>query len=82
MAKQKTLNVKIGDSVRILSGFHKNEIGKVIKTYKKTGKITVKGINMKFKHVKPQNDNESGEIKQFEAPIHHSNAMLYLQEKS
>jgi ribosomal protein L24 len=37
------------------------------------GKIIVKGINFKFKHVKPNTENEIGEIKQFEAPIHHSN---------
>jgi ribosomal protein L24 len=35
----------------------------------KNGKIIVKGINFKFKHVKPNTENEIGEIKQFEAPI-------------
>ena len=78
MIKQKNLHVKVGDSVRILSGFHKDEIGEVLKTNKKTGKIIVKGINSKFKHVKPQSENESGEIKQFEAPIHHSNVAINL----
>ena len=43
---------------------------------KKTGKIIVKGINFKFKHSKPRTENEVGEIKQFEAPIHHSNVTL------
>jgi ribosomal protein L24 len=42
------------------------------------GKIIVKGINFKFKHVKPNTENEIGEIKQFEAPIHHSNVKLNL----
>ena len=76
MKKQKNLHVKVGDSVKILSGFYKNEIGEVIKTNTKTGKITIKGVNFKFKHIKPQSENESGEIKQFEAPIHHSNVIL------
>ena len=46
------------------------------------GKIIVKGINFKFKHVKPNTENEIGEIKQFEAPIHHSNVKLNLKEVS
>jgi len=81
MPKQK-LHVKVGDSVRIISGFHKNDIGEIIKLNKKTGKVVVKGINFKFKHMKPQSETESGEIKQFEAPIHHSNVTLNLQEIS
>ena len=76
MLKQKKLHVKIGDPVTIISGFHKNETGEVIKINKKTGKIVVKGINFKFKHIKPNTENEIGEIKQFEAPIHHSNVKL------
>jgi ribosomal protein L24 len=38
-------------SVRVISGFHKNETGEIIKINKKTGKVVVKGINFKFKHV-------------------------------
>jgi large subunit ribosomal protein L24 len=76
MPKKQKLHVKVGDTVRILSGFHKNETGEVIQINKKTGKIVVKGINFKFKHVKPNTGNEIGEIKQFEGPIHHSNVKL------
>jgi large subunit ribosomal protein L24 len=82
MAKRKKLHVKIGDSVTILSGFHKNENGEVLKINRETGKIIVKGINFKFKHLKPNTENEIGEIKQFEAPIHHSNVKLNLKELS
>ena len=76
MSKQQKLHVKVGDQVTILSGFHKNETGEVLKINKKTGKIIVQGINFKFKHVKPTTDNEIGEIKQLEAPIDHSNVKL------
>jgi large subunit ribosomal protein L24 len=55
---------------------------KLLKLIKKTGKVVVKGINFKFKHVKPNTENEIGEIKQFEAPIHHSNVKLNLKEVS
>ena len=81
--KQKMkMHVKMGDTVMITSGFHKNETGEIIKINKRTGRIIVKGINFKFKHIKPNTENEIGEIKQFEAPIHHSNVKLNLTEVS
>ena len=81
--KQKMkMHVKMGDTVMITSGFHKNETGEIIKINKRTGRIIVKGINFKFKHIKPNTENEIGEIKQFEAPIHHSNVKLNLTDVS
>ena len=82
MSKKQKIHVKVGDIVLIISGFHKNETGEIMKINKKTGKVLVKGINFKFKHVKPNTENEIGEIKQFEAPIHHSNVRLNLKEVS
>jgi large subunit ribosomal protein L24 len=76
MSKNKNWHVKIGDSVKVISGFDKNKTGEITKIYKTTGKILVKGVNYKFKHIKPNTENEVGEIKQFEAPIHHSNVKL------
>jgi ribosomal protein L24 len=42
MPKKKKLNVKIGDIVRVISGFHKNEIGEVLKINPTNGKIILK----------------------------------------
>lgn len=82
MSNKQKLPIKVGDKVTVISGFHKNETGEVIQINRKTGKIVVKGINFKFKHVKPKTENEIGEIKQFEAPINHSNVKLNLKELS
>ena len=79
MPKKIKVHVKIGDIVRIISGFHKNETGEVLKINRKTGKLLIKGINFKFKHIKPTAENEIGEIKQFEAPIDSSNVKLNLK---
>ena len=76
------MRIKIGDQVTVISGFHKNESGEVIKINKKTGKIILQGINFKFKHIKPNTENEIGEIKQLEAPIHYSNVKLNFKEIS
>jgi large subunit ribosomal protein L24 len=82
MSKKQKIHVKVGDIVIIISGFHKNETGEIMKINKNTGKVFVKGINFKFKHVKPNTENEIGEIKQLEAPIHHSNVRLNLKKVS
>jgi len=80
MSKQQKVHIKVGDQVKVISGCNKNETGEVIKVNRKTGKIIVQRINFKFKHVKPTTDNEIGEIKQIEAPIHHSNVKLNLND--
>lgn len=72
----KKVHVRVGDNVKIITGFDKNKMGKVVKIDNKTGKIIVKGINYKFKHIKPNNKTEVAEIKQIEAPIDHSNVKL------
>tara|TARA_B100000780_G_C20986133_1_gene394213 strand:+ start:76 stop:321 length:246 start_codon:yes stop_codon:yes gene_type:complete len=80
MSIKQKLHVKIGDSVKIISGSEKNKTGEVVKIYKTNGKIVVKGINLRFKHIKPNKKNETGEKKQFEAAIHHSNVKLNLKK--
>ena len=76
MNKRAKISIKVGDKVQIISGFHKSESGEVLKVNRKTGEVLIKGINLKFKHIKSTSDNEVGEIKQFEAPVHHSNVKL------
>jgi len=66
--------IKKGDQVKIITGSEKNKISKVIKIYKKSGKILVKNINFKIKYKKSNTNNKP--IK-FEAPIHHSNVKLF-----
>lgn len=80
MRKKQKMHVKVGDNVKIISGFDKNKTGEVIKIYSDTGKILVKGINLKFKHVQPATEDDVGEIKQIEAPIHHSNVKVIFKE--
>ena len=82
MPKKQKIHIKVGQTVRILTGSSKNETGKVIKINRKQGTVVVKGINFKFKHIKPKTENEIGEIKRFEAPIHYSNVKINLKERS
>ena len=75
------MHVKKGDKVQIISGREKGKIGEIIKSIPKESKVVVKGVNVKTKHVKPQQEGESGQIVTFEAPIHSSNVMLYSEKE-
>jgi large subunit ribosomal protein L24 len=72
-----TMHVKKGDTVQVISGRDKGKVGEIVRTLPKLSKVVVKGVNIKTKHVKPQQEGETGQIVTFEAPIHSSNVMLY-----
>lgn len=71
------LHVKKGDTVQVIAGKEKGKVGEILQTFPKLSKVLVKGVNIKTKHVKPQQEGESGQITTVEAPIHSSNVMLY-----
>jgi large subunit ribosomal protein L24 len=70
------LRITKGDSVRIMRGDDKGKTGEVIRVFPKTGRITVKGVNIVKRHRKARRAEEKSEIIELEAPIHHSNVML------
>lgn len=57
-----------GDQVKILLGKDKGRIGEVIKSFPKTNKIIVKGLNMFKKHIKAQN-GQKGTISEKERSL-------------
>jgi large subunit ribosomal protein L24 len=71
------MHVKKGDTVQVISGHDKGKVGEILRTLPKVSKVVIKGVNLRTKHVKPQQEGESGQIVTFEAPIHSSNVMLY-----
>ncbi|HIK56631.1 MAG TPA: 50S ribosomal protein L24 [Synechococcales cyanobacterium M55_K2018_004] len=82
MAKSTTkrrfkMHVKKGDTVQVIAGSEKGKVGEILRVFPETSKVVVKGVNVRTKHVKPQQEGESGQIQTFEAPIHSSNVMLY-----
>jgi large subunit ribosomal protein L24 len=68
------MRLKIGDNVKVISGNDKGKFGEITDLTKSL--VTVKGINIRTKHIKPATKEKSGEIVQQEAPIHISNIML------
>lgn len=76
-AQRHKMHVKTGDTVQIIAGKDKGKVGEIIRAIPKTSQVVVKDVNIRTKHVKPQQEGESGKIITFEAPIHSSNVMLY-----
>lgn len=75
------MHVKTGDTVQVITGRDKGKVGEIIKTLPRLSKVVVRDVNVRTKHVKPQQEGESGRIITFEAPIHSSNVMLYSQKE-
>nr|WP_144053362.1 50S ribosomal protein L24 [Xenococcus sp. PCC 7305] len=75
------MHVKKGDNVQVISGRDKGKVGEILQVLPKSSKVVVKGVNIRTKHVKPQQEGESGQISTFEAPVHSSNVMLYSEKE-
>ena len=73
MAKFK---IKKGDKVKVIAGNNKGTEGTVLKIHTLSNRVTVEGVQIIKKHVKPSASNPNGGILEREAPIHISNVML------
>ena len=58
---------------QIIAGHDKGKVGTITKVLTTTGEVVVEGVNIKTKHVAPKVENEAGQIKKYEFPVHHSN---------
>jgi large subunit ribosomal protein L24 len=63
------IRLKRDDNVVVLSGKHKGKTGKVVATHPKDNKVTVEGINIIKKAIKPTRTNPQGGIIEVTKPI-------------
>ena len=75
-AERVKLHVSTGDTVKVMRGDDKGHVGKVLRVYRKTGRVVVEGANIVKRHRKARTAEEQGGIIDFPAPIHASNVML------
>lgn len=75
MKNNKNKRFKEGDIVTIISGKDKGKKGKII-NISCNNQLKVEGINIQTKHIKPKQNEEKGEIKKIEGPIHQSNVKI------
>ena len=76
------MKLKVGDKVRVITGKDKGKEGKITHTFKNENKVIVEGLNMVKKHVKPNNNNQTGGIIDMEAKIDASNVMFLDNNKT
>jgi large subunit ribosomal protein L24 len=74
----KKLNIKKGDTVKVIAGVSKGQEGIVLKVIPSTSRVILEGdgIRKDSKHTKPNATNQEGGIIKQDAAIHISNVML------
>ena len=65
-----------GMTVKVISGNHKGQSGKVLDVFPKKMKAIVEGVNFRKRSIRPTQDNPSGGYVDREAPLHLSNLMV------
>ena len=71
------IRLKKGDTVMVRTGKYKGKTGKVLATHPRENKVTVEGINIVKKHVKPNRANPQGGIVELTKPIDVSKVGMY-----
>jgi len=74
--KQPKLNIRKGDTVKVIAGDDKGKTGKVLEVLLEKRRALVEGVNIVTKHTKPSAGKPEGGIKKVEASIHISNLQL------
>jgi large subunit ribosomal protein L24 len=77
----KKLHVKKGDKVAVISGMWKSkEPREVIEVDAPRGRVTVRGVNLRWKNTRKSAQNPKGERVQKEFPIAASNVLLWSEK--
>jgi large subunit ribosomal protein L24 len=71
-----SMNIKKGDTVKVIAGKDKGAQGKVISVLREEQRVIVEGVNRVKRHTKATQQGGAGGIITAEAPIHVSNVML------
>lgn len=70
------MNVKKGDSVKILSGKEKGKSGKILEVFPKDNRLTVEGLNIRVRFSRPKRQGEKGQRLELPAAMNASKVML------
>jgi len=70
------MNIKKNDTVKILTGKDKGKTGKVLQVLPAEDKVSIEGLNLLIKHMRPSRKGEKGQRLEFPAFIKASNVAL------
>lgn len=69
----KALNVKKGDTVRVLTGKDKGKEGKILKSLPKLSRVVVEGVGLVKRRQRATREGQKGQVVTRPLPIHVSN---------
>ena len=70
------MHIRVDDIVVVIAGDDKGKRGKVLSVNRENGKVTVQGINLVYRHLKPSRGNPQGGRLSKEMPLNASNVQL------
>jgi large subunit ribosomal protein L24 len=70
------MKIKKNDKVKILNGKDRGKTGKVLQVFPNEGRVSVEGLNILIKHLRPQKRGEKGQRIEFPGLINISNVVL------
>jgi large subunit ribosomal protein L24 len=76
--RRETKKIRNGDKVMAISGNERGQVGSVLRVLGE--KAVVQGLNVRKKHLKPNQANPKGSIVEFEKPIHISNLRVCTED--
>ncbi len=84
--KRRSLKIRSGDQVRVISGKDRGKSGRVLRTEPAKERVYVEGLNMSKRHIRPKESSggasgqdtaaQLGGVIEREGPIHISNVVL------
>ncbi|HEX4662522.1 MAG TPA: 50S ribosomal protein L24 [Candidatus Saccharimonadales bacterium] len=77
-----TMKIKKNDTVKVIAGAHKGQLGKVLAVHPATHSVTVDGLGKVKRHIKPNQVNPRGGTKDVHVPIDISKVALVVDEKA
>jgi large subunit ribosomal protein L24 len=80
MAANQSMKIKKGDLVKVIAGAHKGKTGKVLQVHPKVGAVTVEGLGVVKRHIKPNQLNPRGGTKEVHRSIDASKVALVVDE--
>ena len=70
------MKIKKGDKIKILAGKDKGKTGKVLQVFPSRERVSVEGLNLSIKHMRPRRQGEQGQRIEFPSAINVSNLAL------
>ncbi|MEI7452006.1 MAG: 50S ribosomal protein L24 [Candidatus Falkowbacteria bacterium] len=70
------MNIKKNDNVKVLTGKDRGKSGKILQVMPEAGKVSVEGLNLLIKHLRPSKRGEKGQRIEFPSFVNASNVAV------